>query len=250
MPVVLMAKVTSQQDGPDSLTSGQLRKLHAALTGALETTAVNTTAEIATTLKQENGTRLTYLCIVIARSDPGLDTKLAMRPFLEYLDTNKVLQLDVGKFDFGAALTTKARLWTERASNNYMISTKACCLDQKPNRLVQVFASKVFIATGTLGIYQPMSLLLYCKQVELDQSEYFITNSGMVNINVTERKITISDYYPVAASRVRVCAETYRYVQKALAKGKKSVGALSAGSIELIISSLLSATMACMIISN
>ena len=63
MPVVLMVKVTTQQHGSDSLTSGQLRKLHTALKIALETTAVNTTVEIATTLKEENVTRQTYLCI-------------------------------------------------------------------------------------------------------------------------------------------------------------------------------------------
>ena len=135
MPVVLMAKVTSREDGPDNLTNGQLRKLQNGLTEALETTAVNTNAEIATTLRQENVTGLTYLCIVIARSDPGLDTKLAMRPFLRYLDTDDVLKLKVGKFDFAAALTTRARLWTEQDSRSG--SFKACCLEQKPNSLVQ-----------------------------------------------------------------------------------------------------------------
>ena len=248
MPVVLIAKVTSQQDGPDSLTSGQLWKLHTAIKGALETTAVNTTTEIATTLKQENGTSLTYLCIVIARSDPSLDTKLAMRPFLGYLDTDKVLELNVGKLDLSASLTTKARLWIEW--NDTRGSFKACCLDQKPNSLVQVYASKDTVNSDRIGngIYQSMSHLLYCKQLELDQTEHFISNSGIVNINVTEPMIAISDYYRVSPSRVRVCAETY--VQKALGKGKKSVGALLSSSIELIISSLLSAMVTFMTISN
>ena len=65
-PVVLMAKVTLRQDGPDSLTSGQLLKLHTGLKGVRETTAVNTTAEITTTLMQENVTSMTYLFVVIA----------------------------------------------------------------------------------------------------------------------------------------------------------------------------------------
>ena len=221
MPVVLMAKVTAREVGPDSLTSGQLRILQTALKGALETTAVNTNAEIATTLRQENVTGLTYLCIVIARSDPGLDTKLAMRPFLHYLDTDDVLKLKVGKFDFAAALTTKARLWTDQDSTSG--SFKACCLDQKPNSLVQVYASKETINSGNMGfgIYQSMSRLLYCRQLELDQTEHFMMNSAIVKINVTEPMIAISDYYPVSPSRIRVCADMY--AQKALGNGKKSV---------------------------
>ena len=185
---------------------------------------------------------------MIARSDPGLDTKLAMRPFLRYLDTDEVLKLDVGKLDLSAALTSKARLWTEKVSNWGIF--KACCLERTSNRLVQVYDSKDTINSGQIGngIYQPMSRLLYCRQIELDQSEHFITNSGILYINVTEPMITISDYYPVSPSRARICADLY--VPKALGKGKKSVGALCAGSVELIISSLLSATVACMVISN
>ena len=249
MPVVLMARVTSRQEGSDSLASGQLRKLHTALKGALETIAANATVEIATTLKQENVTSLTYLSIMIVESDPGVDTKLAMKPFLKYLETDDVMKLAVGKLDFAAALTTKARLWIDQSSTPFR-NFKACCLEQKPNSLVQVFANKDTIKSGTImnGIYQSMSRLLYCKQLELDQSEQFITNTGIVNVNVTEPMIAISDYYPVSQSRVRVCADMY--VQKALGKGKKSAGLLFTSSIELILSSLLSPIVACMIVSN
>ena len=184
---------------------------------------------------------------MIARSIPGLDTKLAMRPFLRYLDTDEVLELGVGKIDLFAALTTKARLWTEWGSDSG--SLKACCLEQTPNRLVQVYANRDTINSGEIGngIYQPMSRLLYCRQIELDQTEHFITSFGVLKINVTEPVISISDYYQVSPSRVRICADMY--VPKTLGKGKFS-GALCASSVQFIISSLLSATVACMIISN
>ena len=120
-----MAKVTPRSEESNALTSGQLQKLHAALEEALETTAVNTTVQIATTLKQENATSLTYLCIAIAKSNPGLDTKRSMRPFLKYLDTDEVLELKVGKLGFKAALTTQAKIWIVRDTNSD--SFKACC---------------------------------------------------------------------------------------------------------------------------
>ena len=241
MPVAIMVKVTSHQDGPDSLTSGQLRKLHIALENALETIAANTTATIATTLQQEITTSLTYLCIAIAYSDLGTDTKLAMRPFLKYLDKDEVVELIVGKLGLSASLTTNARIWTEWDGERGTF--RACCLDQRPNQLVQVYADKDVASSSEIGrgVYQPMSRLLYCKQVELDETEHYITDSGIVNINVTKPMIAISDYRPVSASRVRVCANMY------LPTGKGSMGVFCACSIEVIILSLISVVVTCMI---
>ena len=245
MPVVLMAKVTSRQDGPDSLTSGQLRKLHTALEKALEAIAVNTTLKIATTLQLENATSLTYLCIAIAYSDQGTDTKLAMRPFLRYLDTDEVLGLNVGKPHLSAILTTNARIWTE--ADGIWGTFKACCLDQRPNQLVQVYVNKDVVNSDNIGygIYQPMSRLLYCKQVELNQTEHSITYSGILIINATEPMIAISDYHPVSASRVRVCADMY--IPKTHEMGKGSTGALCTCSVEVMFISIMSIVVTCMI---
>ena len=112
IPVVFMFKVTPRQekDNSASLTSGQLRKLHTALKRAFEATAPNTTAEIATTLQLENATYLTYLSVVVAYSNPGMDTKIAMKPFLRYLDTDDILEFSLGRLNISAALTTNASL--------------------------------------------------------------------------------------------------------------------------------------------
>ena len=234
MPVAIMVKVTTHQDVPVSLTSWQLIKLHSALEKALEAIAVHTSAKIASTLQQENATTLTYLCIAIAYSDLGTDTKLAMSPFLKYLDTGEVLRLRVDKLNLSAVLTTNARLWIEHNQGFF----KACCLDQQTNRLVPVYANMDVVNSGRIGegIYQPMSRLLYCKQVELNQTEHCITESSIVNINVTEPMIAVSDYHPVSASRVRVCADMY----------VGSMGALCGCSVEVMIISLVSMVVTCM----
>ena len=57
--------------------------------------------------------------------------------------------------------------------------------------------------------YQRMSRLLYCHQVQLDQTEFTIMNTGIVMVNNTEPMISISDYYPVSPSIIRVCVDTY-----------------------------------------
>ena len=113
-----------------------------------------------------------------------------------------------------------------------------CCLDQSPNRLVEVYINNETIMSGNInnGMFQPMSRLMYCKQVELDQSEHFITDSGIVKINVTKPMIAITDYYPISQyPRVRVCTDMY--IPKAPVK---STCAIFVCSVELMILSLVS----------
>ena len=221
--------MTTNSEQPNALTRGQLRKLHASLTGALETITQNTTAEVATTLVQENVTTQTYLCIVVVKSDPGFDTKLAMRPFLDYLNTDKALELTVGELGFTTALTTNAKIWVNRNQTTKVDSFEACCLEQKPNELVQIYVNKN--AMKLIGydsgswVYQPMSRLLFCYQVQLEPTEYIMTNTSVVMVNVTDPMMSISDYYPVTPSGIRVCIDTY--VEKAKKTGSKSSGACS-----------------------
>ena len=225
MPVTLMAKVTTNSEQLNPLKRGQLRKLYSALTDALESMAQNTTAEVATTLRQENVTTQTYLSIVVVQSDPGFDTKLAMRPFLDYLDTDNVLELTVGDLNFTAALTTQAKIWVNKSISG-MTSFGACCLEQKPNELVQIYVNKgamklIGYDTGSY-VYQPMSRLLFCYQVHLDPTEYVTMNTGIVKVKVTDPMISISDYYPVIPSGIRVCIDTY--VAMAPKESSKSTG--------------------------
>ena len=112
MPVVIMVKVMAISDTTSPLTGTQFRKLHIVLQRALEAIAKHTTAEMVTTFQQENTTSQLYLFVVIITPDPDLDTKLTMKPFLRYLDTDDKLELNAGKLHFSATLTTKAMIWT------------------------------------------------------------------------------------------------------------------------------------------
>ena len=249
VPVVVMAKMKMNSEQPNALTRGQLRKLHASLTGALETITQNTTAEVATTLVQENVTTQTYLCIVVVKSDPGFDTKLSMRPFLDYLDTDKALELTVGELSFTTALTTNAKIWVNRNQTTKVDSFEACCLEQEPNELVQIYVNKntmklIGYDSGS-RVYQPMSRLLFCYQVHLEPTEYITTNTSIVMVNVTDPMMSISDYYPVTPSGIRVCIDTY--VEKAKKTGSKSSGACSVPVVVglLFMSVIVSGALAC-----
>ena len=55
---------------------------------------------------------LHYLFIVILQSDPGHGIKSTMKPFITYLDTNGILEFNVGIMLFSAVLTSKTVLST------------------------------------------------------------------------------------------------------------------------------------------
>ena len=211
--------MVAKSDRVQALTGAQLRKLHAALRKALETTAVNTTTEIAATFQQDTANLQTYLSAVTVHSDSGLDTKLTMIPFLRYLDTDNELELNIGNLDFSVSLTTKALLWTEWDTTLFKNSLQTCCLEQNPNTMIQVYTNNKHIA---LKGYQSLSRLLYCDQLQLNETEY-IMSVDKVTVKVTGPIISISDYQSVPPSQIRICADAY--IKKAHEK-KTSHGSL------------------------
>ena len=235
LPVALITKVKPGSKVPDTLTSRQLQELHAALEEALETVAMNTTVEIVVTLKQQNVTRQTYLCMAIVQSDPGVDTKLAMRPFLKYLDADIKLDLKIGRLYFSAALTTKARIWIGPSQNHTPYEYRGYWLGSKTNELVQIYADVSYLNSRVHAYkYQKLSRLVYCKQVQLDTTEYAYIDDDIVMVNATDLIISTSDYYPVSPSEIRVCADTYLMIARG--KAVNSARALSSVVLMLFVS--------------
>ena len=213
---MLKVKVTANSYTTEQLSGAQIRKLNKGLKNSLEATAMNTTAEVYTTFQQGNTSCLTYLSVVIVESDPKLDIKSTMNPFMRYLDTGEKLDLSVGKLNFSAVLTTKAIIWTEFVNPDFVFKT--CCLDQDLNDLDPVYTNKDVTAMR-VERYQAFSRLLYCNRVELNATEYTMSpDKVMVTINVTEPAVTISDYHSVSPTQIHICADAY--IQKS--KDKKT----------------------------
>ena len=229
MPVLLKVKITSRSIPSYPLTDAQIRKLHTSLKRTILAITQNTTASIGATFQQEND----YLCIVSVRSDPGHDTKLTMEPFIKYLDTDDKLEVNVGKLAFSVTLTSKIALWKERNETTYATIYKAQDMEHPTSKFVQVYADNVNIFSWLS--HQPLSRLLYCTHLQLYDTEYF-ERSGLIIVNVSVPMFSISDYYKVSPSQVRVCAD--EYLQASKGKNKRSGGHLRDISHGLMISSL------------
>ena len=238
MPVLLKVKITTRMDQTDLLTEAQLRKLHTALKKTIETTSEHSTSEILTTIQQENAKGQSYLCVVIVRSNPGHDTKLTMKPLLDYLDTGDELEVNVGKLIFSATLTSKVASWTEYNRTTLAWTTKAQDMEMPSSTFVQIYDNDAIrsISPVRRGVYQVLSRLLYCTQLQLNDTEYF-ERSGLIIVNVTVPTFSISDYYKIPPSQVqvRVCADDY--LRASRGTGKPSGVPLMKMCPSLVISS-------------
>ena len=238
LPVLLKVNLAASLGKSNLLTNTQLRMMHKALTKILQTIAEHTTAEIATTFQQENMTDQSYLCIVIVRSDPGHDTKLTMKPFMNYLDTEETLQINAGKFVFSTTLTSKVLLWTELDEMTKVWTFKAQNIEKTSNEFVNVYANDAIMRSEIkLGRYQVLSALLYCKQLQLNEAEYY-QKPGLITVNVTISTFSIFDFYKISPSQVRVCVEDY--LRKSKGNENKTSGkAVSKVSYGLFISTFV-----------
>ena len=209
MPVLLAVNVTARLDQTKPLTDMSLRKLHNALTKSLQAVAEHTTAEIATTFQPDNATSGHYLCIVIVRPDTGHGTKIVMKPFTKYLDTDEALTVQVDKYVFTVDLTSKVVLWTGKDEATRARVFHARDMVQSTKEFVRVYVSDVIMESDIgRGIYQSLSKLLYCIQLQLNETEYF-DRSDLVIVNVTAPTFPIFDYFKTSSSQVRVCADAY-----------------------------------------
>ena len=137
-----------------------------------------------------------------------------------------------GSFDVkGLALDREGRndkAWTFKVQDIEKIS----------NEFVNVYANDVIMGYDIIvGKYQVLSPLLYCKQLQLNEAEYY-QKPGLITVNVTISTFSIFDFYKIPPSQVRVCVEDY--LRKSKGKENKTSGkAVSEVSYGLFISTFV-----------
>ena len=230
MGVLLKIKVISRSDTTQHLTDTQVRMLQTSIKRKILSIVDYITVSIGATFQQENN----YLVIVVIKSDPGHDTKLTVEPLIKYLDTDKRLEVNVGKRALSATLTSKIALSKQNEATNALIYT-ARDMEQPMSRFELLYADDAIMKA--LGGYQPLSKLLYCKQLQLNDTEYF-RRSGPVVTNTSAPLFPIFDYYMITPTQIRVCVDSY--LQSGKGNNKRSGGHKAQGiPYSLMMQSLL-----------
>ena len=210
MPILMKVNLTSKLDTNVTFSVRQLKQLQTALAQKVKSIAKDSRADVMLTYRQENVRVHSYLSILMVHSDPGHDTKTTMAPMMKYLDTDEELEVSASQVPFSVAMTTSIALWPE-----YTHATKQWTfpvLDMKSPQITfsNIYENDKMINEILQGDYQDLSRLLYCKQVQLNNAEYF-ERSGLIIVNITSQQFAISDYYKILPTQeqVRVCADEY-----------------------------------------
>ena len=213
MPVMIPLEATPKLGDAFSLDSQRLTSFLTALTKALQSIADHTMAEMGALFDHESKY---FLAIAIVRTNPGHHTKTTIKPYMAYLDEPKYFEIKSSKMAFTVRLVSKVNLWMEWNDTAGETIMKAEQLNKLTDKLTLIyFNSYIFYRGGVteFGHFQSLSNLLYCSQVQLNDTE-FIEKDGILTINTPKASFTVSDYYRVTPTQVRVCADQYLQKQR------------------------------------
>ena len=202
MPVLLKFQVRPEPGSKFPSTDALAAKFRKTLQKAVQNTIGHISADIVSSFRQANGSNYFQLFAVIIRSNFGHDTKETLRPLLGYVDADVFLKITSGKNRYLVGLGNKIKL---RSVNNRLVSAFDL---QTQRELVLDYSSIAYYGWYGMGIYQEFSPILFCKQVQFDNSQCTEKN-GQIFINTTSSVLTVSDFYRTVSKDVRVCLDQY-----------------------------------------
>ena len=203
MPVLLKFKVRPEPGSQFPTTDAQAAEFRKALQKAVRNAIGHISADIVSSFRQANGTNSFQLFAVIIRSNFGHDTKETLRPLLGYLDDDDVfLKVTSSKNRYLVEIGNKIKL---SSVHNKLVSAFDL---QTQTELILDYSSIDHYGNYGLGIYQEFSRILFCKQVQFDNSQ-FTERNGQVYINATPSVLIVSDFYQTVGKYVRVCLDQY-----------------------------------------
>ena len=210
MPVLLYLKVVPKPGHVARMTKVDIRRYNTALIKTLQNAADEITADVVATFKQETEAEENFLSIAIVRSKPDHDTKKAVKPFLDYLDNSRELEMQSGKMTYSVKFTSRVRLWseTDTTTSPYTTVERLDDLDLGVQDPPLVYSKPKEIRRIYLQVYQVLSPLIFCPQIQLNGDE-FTEKDGLLIVNITKPKISLPYYYRINITDARVCANQY-----------------------------------------
>ena len=142
------------------------------------------------------------LHIFRAREEQGYDAKSSFKELAEAVEGPPFLRLVSGNYSYEAKLTNRITVWTDPLGEKRANDTGN-----------DLELQGVYMDDGlwlSLRMSQELSRLLYCQQVELNDTEYS-EKQGVVTINVTSSvDYQTTHYYHTATDKIRICTADFR----------------------------------------
>ena len=206
----LRLKVEPQAGQTLPSTEAKRRKMRIALRKILSTTSKGNDVDIYATFTSTNSSRPYHFVIATVTSTPGNDIKEATKPFLDYLDDSNFMEISFDKTKLMARLTNRVEFWYVQDGTNFFKAKEIKGNLELTRIYLKESLRKPTSFTWMLkeGIYQILSPVLFCSQVQLDGNE-FQEKDGMIQVNTTALTTPIYDYIRIDDNHVRVCVEDY-----------------------------------------
>ena len=215
MPILLTIKLTPRSNNVETIKTNQISNFHNVLKKKLKEISSNISVEFIGMFECKSDSGDYYLSVMIVRSSPGNDTKVVIKPFIEYLDsTRKQDKIVFKQTTYSVRLTSRIRLWTvyNLTKTIYNMRDLESTLQNRTwlfstdNILVTWLFSTEKLQKAYYQKYQVLSPLLYCRQVQLNDTEFEETEERLTTRSA--RQMT-SYFRYTSPSTVRVCADQY-----------------------------------------
>ena len=212
MQMFLRLKVEPPTGLPLPTSDAKRRKMRISLRKLLKSTSAGNDADILATFRNTDIDSPYYFVIATVTSTAGNDIKEATKPFLAHFDDLESMEILFDKTTFMVTLTSKVQFGAETDENYNMYLTA-----QETNGKTELEAIYIkdslrkptqFMGSIRQGVYQLLSPILFCSQVQLDGNEFQEMN-GAIQINTTTLKDPVYDYIRIDDTHVRVCVDQY-----------------------------------------
>ena len=186
---------------PRSVT--QCRKVGVALTNALQKKyrkiKVKIMAVFASNISNGNNYQV---YVAIARTLQGFDTKKTFKELAKHLGGPSFLKF-----------TAIRNINLVKISNRIELREESDIFHAKyiddNYELEQIYQDdQVVNSLGPMRLFQELSPLLFCKQIQLDQSE-FTETGAIVNVNTSSAQYRTVNYYHPTLTTIRVCVNEF-----------------------------------------
>ena len=204
MPVILNLKITADPGSLYPSTDVRSSQFRKALRKAMQNSIGHVNVEVHASFRPRNSTNSYFLYATIIRSEYGYDTKETIKPLLAYLHADVFLKVRSNGNKYSVGLVSGILFNSTSSTNDQIMSA----LDPKSQIEFDFefsFGERSFTAHE---LYQELSPLLFCKQVQLNESE-FTEKDGEIIINVTSTILSVPDFYLTADMQARLCVDQY-----------------------------------------
>lgn len=184
-------------------SAGSIKRMASALAKTLTEKCDGLRVDIAAVFMYQSSEDERLWCIARVYTIQGYDTKSSVRNLADHLEGPPFSQLTFANNVIEIRLSNNISFWRD-------INRDLAAKDLFNNATLKLLYQNEAMNDRTYGLslYQELSPLLFCKQVQLNESQ-FSERDGIVTLNVSSVVYDTVNFCHVTQSQIRICAAEF-----------------------------------------